>query len=106
MFTALRRVISRIHYYRSAVGREVDFLALIPGGLRIFGAGLRIPCGSQDLRREAAALRDAMASQRESSIVTRDVVPGAENRIAVDSGKIEVAAAWRFLLDQAGDHPV
>lgn len=108
VFTALRRVTSRIFYYRSAAGREVDFLALMPDGSRILAQVCESLADSRTLRRETAALRDAMAElgQRESLIVTRDVAPGAENRITVDSGVIEIVAAWRFLLDQAADHPV
>lgn len=108
VFTALRRVTSRIFYYRSAAGREVDFLALLPDGSRMLVQVCESLDAPQTLRRETAALRDAMAELdlRTSLIVTRDVAPGAENRIAVDSGAIEIVAAWRFLLDQAGDHPV
>ena len=108
VFTALRRVTSRIFYYRSAAGREVDFLALLPDGSRILVQVCESLADPQTLRRETAALRDAMAEldQRTSLIVTRDVAPGAENRIAVDSGSIEIVVAWRFLLDLDQAHPV
>ena len=108
VFTALRRITSRIFYYRSAAGREVDFLALLPDGARMLVQVCESLAAPQTMRRETAALRDAMAELglQTSLIVTRDVAPGTENRIAVDSGVIEVVAAWRFLLDRAGSSSI
>lgn len=48
-------------------------------------------------KREVAALNHAMAALGlpEGTIVTRD----EEETIPVDAGRIDVAPAWRFLLD-------
>ena len=38
-----------------------------------------------------------------SQLITRD---SAQEQIPTDSGKIEVVAAWRFLLDLGGPEPL
>ena len=89
-------------------GREADFLALLSDGARMLVQVCESLAAPQTMRRETAALCDAMAELglQTSLIVTRDVAPGTENRIAVDSGVIEVVAAWRFLLDRAGSSSI
>ena len=56
-------------------------------------------------RREVAALRDAMAELNlaSSRIVTRD---SDQEQIPADSGRIQVVAVWRFLLDLGGPEPL
>ena len=56
-------------------------------------------------RQEVAALRDAMTELNlaSSRIITRDSDQGP---IPTDSGRIQVVAAWRFLLDIGGPEPL
>ncbi|MCJ7795670.1 MAG: DUF4143 domain-containing protein, partial [Thermoleophilia bacterium] len=97
VFTALRRLHPAIHYYRTRTGREVDFI--VPGpdrGWRLFQVceSLTEP---QTLKRETAALREAMSELgvRSGTIVTRN----EEDRIDTGAGIIRVVPAWRFLLE-------
>jgi len=103
VFIALRRVTPEIRYYRSRAGREVDFVALMPDGSRRLVQVCESLVDAKTRRREVSALRDAMAelNLRTSVMVTRDGPgsAGGEERIAIDTGVIEVVAAWRFLLD-------
>ena len=105
VFTALRHVTSDIHYYRSKAGREVDFIARWPdGSLRLVQVCESL-ADPRTRQREVAALRDAMAELKLSSsqIVTRDL---DQEHIPTDSGKVEVVAAWRFLLDLGSPEPL
>ena len=113
MFTALRRATSEIFYYKSRAGREVDFVARLGDGSRLLVQVCESLADSRTKQREVAALRDAMGELNlgTSVLVTRGgpAGPGEENRIAVDTGVIEVTAAWRFLLDldcPSGDPPM
>ncbi|KAF1081663.1 MAG: putative ATPase, AAA superfamily [Candidatus Rifleibacterium amylolyticum] len=97
VFSALRRVTPDIFYYKTRAGREVDFIYGRKGSSR----GLIQVCESiadqQTRKRETAALTEAMIELKLSQglIVTRN----EEEQILVDSGKIDVVPAWRFLLD-------
>ena len=105
VFTALRRVTPDVHYYRSRAGREVDFIARMPdGSLRLVQVCESL-ADPRTRRREVAALRDAMAELglASSQIVTRD---SDQEPIPTDSGRIQVVAAWRFLLDLGGPDPL
>ena len=105
VFTALRRVTPDIHYYRSKAGREVDFIARMPDrSLRLVQVCESL-ADPRTRRREVAALRDAMAELNlaSSQLVTRE---SAQEQIPTDSGKIEVVAAWRFLLDLGSPGPL
>lgn len=113
VFTALRRATSEIFYYKSRAGREVDFVARLGDGSRLLVQVCESLADSRTKQREVAALRDAMGELNlgTSVLVTRGgpAGPGEENRIAVDTGVIEVTAAWRFLLDldcPSGDPPM
>lgn len=102
-FTALRRVTPEIHYYKSRTGREVDFVARRRDGSRLLVQVCESLADPRTRRRELAALEDAMAelNLRSSVLVTWDGPgrQGEDSRITVDSGAVEVVAAWRFLLD-------
>ena len=102
-FTALRRVTPEICYYKSRTGREVDFVARRRDGSRLLVQVCESLADPRTRQREVAALRDAMAelNLRSSVMVTWDGPgrQGQDSRIAVDSGAVEVVAAWRFLLD-------
>ena len=105
VFTALRRVTPDVHYYRSRAGREVDFIARMPdGSLRLVQVCESL-ADPRTRRREVAALRDAMAELglASSQIVTRD---SDQEPIPTDSGRIQVVAAWRFLLELGGPEPL
>ena len=100
-FTALRRVTPEVHYYRSRAGREVDFIARMPDGSLRLAQVCESLADPRTRRREVAALRDAMAELNlaSSQIITRD---SDQEPIPTDSGRIQVVAAWRFLLDLGG----
>ena len=103
VFTALRRVTPDIFYYRPRTGREVDFVARMPDGSRMLVQVCESLADPRTRRREVTALRDAMAELNlpSSVLVTRGELgdAGSEQRIAVDSGTIEVVAGWSFVLD-------
>jgi uncharacterized protein len=122
VFTALRRFHPEIYYYKTKLGREVDFI--IPGfdagnaaGRQMLGrphlsagpvagqAGMLIQvCESladpQTRKRETAALSEAMAELglNIGTIVTRY----EDEQMDVEAGIIKVVPAWRFLLDLPG----
>ena len=102
VFTALRRVAPEVFYYKSKSGREVDFIARMGDGSRLLIQVCESLADPQTKQREVAALRDAMGELdlKTSVLVTRSgpARPGAEERITVDTGAIEVVSAWRFLL--------
>ncbi|MCY4470239.1 MAG: hypothetical protein OXC08_16110 [Thiotrichales bacterium] len=87
----------------SRTGREVDFVACMPDGSRMLVQVCESVADPRTRRREVAALRDVMAELdlQSSVLVTRGELgdAGGEQRIAVDSGMIEVVAGWRFVLD-------
>ena len=105
VFTALRRVTPDIRYYRSRAGREVDFIARMPDGSLRLAQVCESLADPRTRRREVAALRDAMAELNlaSSQIITRD---SDQEPIPTDSGRIQVVAAWRFLLDLGGPEPL
>ena len=97
VFTALRRRTPDIRYFKDRNGREVDFVARMPDGGRALVQVCESLVDPKTRKREVAALDHAMAALglREGTIVTRD----EEETIPVDAGRIDVAPAWRFLLD-------
>jgi predicted AAA+ superfamily ATPase len=100
VFTALRRLHPEVYYYKTATGREVDFV--IPG----LGRSRKLVqvCESlaepQTRKRETAALREAMEELglNTGTIVTRN----ESEQVETGEGTIEVVAAWRYLLDLPG----
>jgi predicted AAA+ superfamily ATPase len=97
VFTALRRVTPDIFYYKTKTGREVDFIAGRQGPSRMLVQVCESMASQQTRKRETTALVEAMTELKLSQgiIVTRN----EEEQIQVDSGKIEVVPAWRFLLN-------
>jgi uncharacterized protein len=97
VFTALRRVTPDIFYYKSKAGREVDFIAQRQDRSRMLIQVCESINDSQTRKREISALSEAMAelNLNEGTIVTR----GKEEQIEVESGRIDVVEAWRFLLN-------
>ena len=97
VFTALRRVTPDIFYYKTKAGREVDFIAGRQGPSRMLVQVCESMADQQTRKRETTALAEAMTELRLSHgiIVTRN----EEEQIQVDSGKIDVVPAWRFLLN-------
>lgn len=105
VYIALRRITPDIFYFKNKGGREVDFVALnVSSGGQNRSRMLVQVCESmadpQTKKREVAALSEAMIALKitEGTIVTR----GEEEQIQVESGKISVVAAWRFLLNLSG----
>jgi hypothetical protein len=96
VFTALRRATPDIFYFKSRTGREVDFLAHRQDRSRMLVQVCESMADPQTRKREITALAEAMAELKlpEGTIVTR----GEEEQIQVESGKIDVVPAWRFLL--------
>lgn len=97
VFTALRRVTPDIFYYKTKAGREVDFIAGRQGPSRMLVQVCESMADQQTRKRETTALAEAMTELKlpQGIIVTRN----EEEQIQVDSGKIDVVPAWRFLLN-------
>lgn len=97
VFTALRRVTPDIFYYKTKAGREIDFIAGRQGPSRMLVQVCESMADQQTRKRETTALAEAMTELKLSHgiIVTRN----EEEQIQVDSGKIDVVPAWRFLLN-------
>jgi hypothetical protein len=97
VFTALRRLYSEIHYYKTKTGREVDFIVPTSKNTRFLIQACESLADSQTRKREITALSEAMAELKIKSgtIVTRS----SEEQIKADAGTINVIPAWRFLLD-------
>lgn len=97
VFTALRRVTPDIFYYKTKAGREVDFIAGRQGSSRMLVQVCESMADQQTRKRETTALAEAMTELKLSQgiIVTRN----EEEQIRVDSGKIDMVPAWRFLLN-------
>ncbi|MFW5856983.1 MAG: ATP-binding protein [Planctomycetota bacterium] len=101
VFTALRRLHPEIYYVRTRSGREVDFVVPDFTGASGRTRALFQVCASlvepRTRKREVMALAEAMGEHglETGTIVTRN----EEERIEVDSGRIRVVPAWRFLLE-------
>ena len=100
VFTALRRVTPDIFYYKTKAGREVDFIAGRQGPSLMLVQVCESMADQQTRKRETTALAEAMTELKlaQGIIVTRN----EEEQIRVDSGKIDVVPAWRFLLNMPG----
>jgi len=97
VFMTLRRATPDIFYHRTKSGREVDFIAIRPDRSRNLVQVCESLAAPKTRKREIAALGEAMDELRMKSgtIVTRS----EEDRIEVESGRIDIVPAWRFLLD-------
>jgi predicted AAA+ superfamily ATPase len=96
VFCQLRRLGEAIHYYRTADGREVDFIWRIgaePWRLVQVCETLESP---ETREREVSSLRMAMRERklRLGTIVTRN----EKDDLVVDEGRIQVVPVWEFLL--------
>ena len=100
VFNALRRVMPDIFYYRTRTGKEVDFIAGRKEPSRMLVQVCESMADRQTRKRETIALAEAMTELKlhQSIIVTRN----EEEQIQVESGKIDVVPAWRFLLNMGG----
>ncbi len=97
VFTTLRRVTPDIYYFKTRTGREVDFIAGRHGRPRMLVQVCESMVDPQTRKRETTALAEAMTELKLSQgiIVTRN----EEEQISIESGKIDVIPAWRFLLN-------
>jgi len=97
VFTALRRTTPDIFYFKCKSGREVDFIVQGPGRSRMLIQVCESLADAQTRKREVTALSEAMAELKMASgtIVTRS----EDEQIQIESGKIDVVPAWRFLLN-------
>lgn len=102
VFTALRRLYPSIHYYKTASGREVDFVAVRRGKSHLLVQVCESMGNPATRKREISALEEAMQEQHLPSglIVTRR----EEERVEVRHGTITVLPAWQFLLELQ-EHP-
>ncbi len=97
VFCHLRCMTNKIHYYRTAKGREVDFIWQRDGKdwqlLQV--CETLVPPDAR--KREVAALQDAMLERKigEATIVTRD----EDETIETADGIIRVVPAWQYFLD-------
>jgi len=97
VFTALRRIFPEVFYYKTATGREVDFVVPSRPRSPILIQVCESLAEPQTRKREVAALSQSMTELRvkTATIVTR----AQDERIETDAGTIEVVPAWRFLLE-------
>lgn len=95
VFMALRRITSYIFYYKTKDGYEVDFIAQLSDRSRLLIQVCESLKDSKTKAREINALNKAML---ELNIPKGIIVTETEEAmIQVESGTIEVMAAWRFL---------
>ena len=75
----------------------MDFVVGRPGAPRVLVQVCESMADKKTRKREVTALADAMRELKlsQGTIVTRD----EEEQIQVDSGRIDVVPAWRFLLN-------
>lgn len=96
VFIELRRMTHDVYYYRTAGGKEVDFIAEIDKSEKIAVQVCQSMNDPQTKKREIASLIEAMSELKidRSFIVTRD----EEERIETEYGLIEIIPAWKFLI--------
>ena len=98
VFTTLRRSSSKVFYYRTKGGREVDFLVMSQKRTKALFQVSESLADPKTRVREVTALTEAMAELGLSAgtIVTRH----EEDSFAVEAGMIQVVPAWRFILNK------
>jgi uncharacterized protein len=98
VFTALNRLHSKVYYYKTNTGKEVDFVMPVRKGPKVLVQVCESLADSRTRKREIVALSEAMAELKleAGTLVTRN----EGESIDVDGGVIQVVPAWRFLLDQ------
>jgi hypothetical protein len=97
VFTALRRLSSSVHYWRTRAGHEVDFVVQWGDRTRQLVQVCESLAAPRTRQRELTSLREAMRELglESGTIVTRN----EEERIEVETGIVNVVPAWRFLLE-------
>lgn len=97
VFSYLRSISERIHYYRTANGREVDFIWQRDGGDWQLVQVCETLVPPDTRKREITALQEAMREREicEATIVTRD----EEETISTTEGTIRVLEAWQYVLE-------
>ena len=100
VFTHLRTMSERIHYYRTENGREVDFIWQSPGQDWQLVQVCETLASPETRKRELTALQESIREWRlnRATVVRRNEA----ERIYTESGIIEVMPAWRFL----GNSPI
>ena len=97
VFTHLRTMSERIHYYRTTKGREVDFIWQPAGEAQWQLVQVCETMLHPDTRnREMRALEEAMRERgvEDATIVTRN----EEECVETDAGTIHIVPIWRYLL--------
>lgn len=97
VFSHLRSKTNRIHYYRTAKGREVDFIWKIDGQDWQLVQVCETLASTDTRKREVTALQEAMHERQleVATIVTRN----EEETIRTEDGVIRVIPAWRYLIE-------
>jgi predicted AAA+ superfamily ATPase len=96
VFMTLRRISTKIYYYRSKKGHEVDFIFKKPDQTKVLIQVCETLLDPQTRKRELLALNEAMEEQNVSSaiIVTRR----EEDELSSELGQIRIIPIWKFCL--------
>jgi len=96
VFSRLRSLTPRIHYYRTGTGKEVDFIWQCDEGAWRLTQVCESLAAEKTRKREIGALLEAMAERgvARGTIVTRNET----ETVKTDVGVVEVLPAWRWLL--------
>lgn len=97
VFIALRRISPLVYYYKTKVGREVDFILQTQDRTRTLVQVCESIANEATRKREVLALSEAMSELGldASIIVTRN----EEKQIQIEDKTINVIPIWRFLLE-------
>ena len=97
VFMCLRRLTSRVSYYKTKTGWEVDFIATLDGGTRVLVQVCETLADESTRRHECRALRAALLELK----LTRGlIVTRSESEVIESDGlTIEVIPVWRFALE-------
>ncbi len=97
VFSTIRRISSKIYYYKTKKGREVDFIAFPNKHSKLLIQVCESLSDPKTRKREITALNEAM---HELGLKSGLIVTQNDNeKIKVTSGVIEVLPIWRFLLN-------
>lgn len=101
VFMALRRKIAEIFYYKTAGGREIDFIVQQADGTRMLIQVCESLKNPVTRKREIHALQEAMTELALSYaiLVTRD----EQEEITLSPGIVQVKPVWKFLLQEKFD---
>lgn len=97
VFTALRRNSDNIFYYKTASGKEVDFINVRAKKRKQLIQVCETLADKNTRKREVTALTEAMPEQNlnESLIITRN----ESETLITTSGTIRIVPIWQFLLE-------